>query len=74
MIPEDGDLDGPVDKPWRLMDARYWAAMAFLVLCLVAAAVVAIWGPSIWPRHAPPATQAPAAASPNHLPLRPDPR
>jgi hypothetical protein len=72
MTPEHDD--DAADKPWRLMDARYWAAMAFLVLCLVAAGVVAVWGPKIWPRHPHPATQPPVAAASNHLPLRPDPR
>jgi hypothetical protein len=44
------------------MDFRFWAALGFMLVCLVAAVVVAYAGPKIWPK-APP-KPAPAAAQP----------
>jgi uroporphyrinogen-III synthase len=48
------------ERPFRVLDVRFWLALAFLVLCLIAAAVVGWFGPKIWPKAPPP--PAPAAA------------
>ena len=49
------------EGPFHLLDVRFWLALVFIVLCMVAAAVVALFGPKIWPK-APP-HPAPAASS-----------
>ena len=66
--PEDQAPEGqaPEDRPpegerFRVLDARFWSAIVFLLACIVAAVVVAVWGPKIWPK-APP-HPAPAASS-----------
>jgi hypothetical protein len=63
--------DGPeIQGPYRLLDGRFWAALAFLVLCVASALVVAFQGPKLWPRRTP----SPHAPASKHLPLKPDPR
>jgi peptidoglycan/LPS O-acetylase OafA/YrhL len=74
------DEPPPEDQRFRVLDARFWSAIAFLVLCLIAAVVVAVWGPKIWPKapphRAPAAAPGPATVSRrvSALPLGPEPR
>jgi len=49
------------EGPFRLLDLRFWLALVFIVLCMIAAGVVGLYGPKIWPK-APPHS-APAASS-----------
>ena len=56
------------EQGFRVMDLKFWAAIVFLVACLIAAGVVAFWGPKIWPKApqhpAPAVMSAPPPASP----------
>jgi hypothetical protein len=63
--PEPPEPEGP----FRVLDVRFWLALAFLVLCLIAAAVVARYGPQIWPKAPPrPAPAASASVPPSPRP------
>lgn len=57
--PEPPEEEGP----FKVLDVRFWIALAFLVVCIIAAAVVAFFGPKIWPPKPAP-HPAPAAAAP----------
>ena len=68
--PEEPPPESPEENGrFKVLDVRFWLALAFLVVCIVAAAVVAFFGPKIWPPK-PPVHPAPAAAS--ALPPRAD--
>jgi hypothetical protein len=67
-MPTDEPPPEPPEKPYgderfRVLDARFWSAIAFLVVCIIAAVVVAVWGPKIWPKGAPGPASAPSSRS-----------
>jgi hypothetical protein len=65
--PENAPEPPAEDERFRVLDARFWSAIAFLVVCLVAAVVVAVWGPKIWPKGAP-GPARPASSAQPHAP------
>lgn len=53
MTPPEPPIDEVPPESFKLLEWRFWAALVFLVVCVIAGVVVALCGPTLWPRTAP---------------------